>query len=90
MNNRQTDLGQALKIGIIVGSTRSGRKGKSVGEWAYDIARRRADADFELVGVRYGIIGPTLPGILAELEGIEPVGVAEAEKLAAAQIQGAH
>lgn len=38
-----------LRIAIIIGSTRPGRVGKSVGHWAFDIARKRADADFELV-----------------------------------------
>jgi NAD(P)H-dependent FMN reductase len=38
-----------LKIAIIVGSTRPGRKGDAVAKWAYEIARKRADADFALV-----------------------------------------
>ena len=37
-----------LKIAIIIGSTRPGRKGETVGKWAYDIARKRNDAEFEL------------------------------------------
>src|SRR6266704_3898109 len=40
-----------LKIAIIIGSTRPGRKGETVGKWAYDIARKRNDAEFELVGI---------------------------------------
>ena len=40
-----------LKIAIIIGSTRPGRKGEAVGKWAYDIARKRNDAEFELVDI---------------------------------------
>jgi len=40
-----------LKIAIIVGSTRSGRKGDAIARWAYEIARRRTDADFALLDI---------------------------------------
>jgi NAD(P)H-dependent FMN reductase len=40
-----------LKIGFIIGSTRPGRKAEVVAKWAYDIARKRKDADFELVDI---------------------------------------
>jgi NAD(P)H-dependent FMN reductase len=40
-----------LRIAIIIGSTRPGRKGEAVGKWAYDIARKRTDAEFELVDI---------------------------------------
>jgi hypothetical protein len=33
-----------LKIAIVIGSTRPGRKGDAVAKWAYDIARQRSDA----------------------------------------------
>jgi NAD(P)H-dependent FMN reductase len=38
-----------LRIAIIISSTRAGRVGESVGHWAIDIARKRTDADLELV-----------------------------------------
>jgi len=38
-----------VKIAILVGSTRPGRKGSAVGRWVYDAARQRDDAEFELV-----------------------------------------
>jgi len=38
-----------LKIAIIVGSTRPGRKGEAVATWACEIAQKRADADFTLL-----------------------------------------
>ena len=40
-----------LRIAIIVGSTRPGRKGEAVAKWAYEIAQRRSDAEFELVDI---------------------------------------
>jgi len=36
-----------LRVGIIVGSTRPGRKAAAVAKWAYDILRIRKDAEFE-------------------------------------------
>src|SRR5436189_5692637 len=39
------------KIGIIIGSTRPGRKAAVVASWAYDIAQKRNDAEFELVDI---------------------------------------
>jgi NAD(P)H-dependent FMN reductase len=38
-----------LKIAIIAGSTRPGRKCESIAKWAHEIARKRTDADFALV-----------------------------------------
>jgi NAD(P)H-dependent FMN reductase len=38
-----------VKIAIIVGSTRPGRKGEAIAQWAYEIARARTDADFTLL-----------------------------------------
>jgi NAD(P)H-dependent FMN reductase len=38
-----------LQIAIIVGSTRPGRKCEAVAQWAYDVARRRTDADFAIL-----------------------------------------
>jgi NAD(P)H-dependent FMN reductase len=38
-----------LKIAIIVGSTRPGRKCEAVAHWAYEIARKRTDADFAIL-----------------------------------------
>jgi len=39
------------KIAIIIGSARPVRKGEVVGKWAYGIARKRDDHEFELVDV---------------------------------------
>jgi NAD(P)H-dependent FMN reductase len=38
-----------VKVAIILGSTRPGRKGEGVAKWAYEIARRRTDAEFALL-----------------------------------------
>src|SRR5450432_1709499 len=38
-----------LKIAIIVGNTRPGRKGETVAKWAYEIARKRKDTNFALL-----------------------------------------
>jgi len=37
------------RIGVILGSTRPGRRGAPVARWVMDEAGRRSDADFELV-----------------------------------------
>jgi NAD(P)H-dependent FMN reductase len=37
------------RIGVILGTTRPGRRGEPVARWVMDEAGRRSDADFELV-----------------------------------------
>ena len=41
-----------LKVGIIVGSTRPGRKAEAVARWVHEIARKRTDAEFEVVDIQ--------------------------------------
>jgi NAD(P)H-dependent FMN reductase len=41
-----------VKVGIIVGSIREGRKGEHVARWVDALARRRDDADYELVDLK--------------------------------------
>ena len=41
-----------LKIGIIVGSTRPGRKADAVARWVHEIAARRNDALYEIVDIQ--------------------------------------
>jgi NAD(P)H-dependent FMN reductase len=43
---------QMLKVAIILGSTRPGRNGEAVGRWIHETARRRSDANFELVDIK--------------------------------------
>jgi NAD(P)H-dependent FMN reductase len=40
-----------LKVGIVTGSTRPGRKSEAVARWVYDLAQGRTDAAFELVDI---------------------------------------
>jgi NAD(P)H-dependent FMN reductase len=41
-----------LKIAIILGSTRPGRNGEAVSQWMYEIAKKRNDANFELLDIK--------------------------------------
>ncbi len=43
---------QMLRVAIILGSTRPGRNGEVVSRWIYEIAKKRNDADFELVNIK--------------------------------------
>jgi NAD(P)H-dependent FMN reductase len=40
---------QTTRIGIILGSTRPGRRGEPVAKWVFETASARPDADFELI-----------------------------------------
>jgi NAD(P)H-dependent FMN reductase len=58
-----------LKIAIIIGSTRPGRKGDAIARWAYEIARRRTDADFELLDIasfNLPVLDEPLPAMSSE------------------------
>ena len=41
----------ALKIAVVIGSTRPGRKAEAVARWVHDIASKRSDASFEIVDI---------------------------------------
>lgn len=41
-----------IHVGIIIGSTRPGRKAEAVARWVYEIAKQRSDATFELVDIQ--------------------------------------
>jgi NAD(P)H-dependent FMN reductase len=41
-----------IKLAIIIGSTRPGRKAEAVARWVYEIAAKRSDAQFELVDIQ--------------------------------------
>ena len=57
------------RIGIIVGSTRPGRKGSAVGRWVHELACSRGDAAYELVELADFdlplLCEPTVPGSAA-------------------------
>ncbi len=40
-----------LKIGIIIGSVRTGRNAVQVADWVYAIASQRKDAEFDIVDI---------------------------------------
>jgi NAD(P)H-dependent FMN reductase len=40
-----------VRIGMVVGSTRPGRKAPTIAEWAHEILKRRKDAEFEIVDI---------------------------------------
>jgi NAD(P)H-dependent FMN reductase len=41
-----------IRVAIIIGSTRPGRKAEAVARWVHEIAAKRSDAQFELVDVQ--------------------------------------
>ena len=41
-----------IKVAIIVGSTRPGRKAETVARWVHAVATKRNDAEFELVDIK--------------------------------------
>jgi NAD(P)H-dependent FMN reductase len=41
-----------IKIAVILGSTRPGRNGEAVARWVYEIAKKRADAEFQFVDIK--------------------------------------
>jgi NAD(P)H-dependent FMN reductase len=41
-----------IKIAIIIGSTRPGRKADSVAKWVHEIAKKRGDAEYEIVDIK--------------------------------------
>jgi len=40
-----------IRVGIIIGSTRPGRKADAVAQWVHGIASKRRDAEFEVVDI---------------------------------------
>jgi NAD(P)H-dependent FMN reductase len=41
-----------LKVAVIIGSTRPGRNAEKVARWAFEQAKKRTDAEFELVDIK--------------------------------------
>jgi len=41
-----------IKIAIIIGSTRPGRKAEAVAKWVHEIAKKRSDAEYEIVDIK--------------------------------------
>jgi len=45
-------MSQPIKVAVICGSTRPGRNGAAVARWVYEVAKKRDDAQFELVDIQ--------------------------------------
>jgi NAD(P)H-dependent FMN reductase len=41
-----------IKVAIVIGSTRPGRKAETVARWVHTIATKRSDAEFEVVDIK--------------------------------------
>jgi len=41
-----------IRVAIVIGSTRPGRNGEAVAQWAYSVARQRGDAEYDLVDLK--------------------------------------
>jgi len=41
-----------IKLAVIIGSTRPGRNGEAVAKWFYKLAKKRTDAEFELIDLK--------------------------------------
>ena len=41
-----------IRTAIVIGSTRPGRKADAVARWVYEIAKKRDDAEFEIVDIK--------------------------------------
>jgi NAD(P)H-dependent FMN reductase len=41
-----------IKLAIVIGSTRPGRKAEAVAHWVWEIVKKRDDAEFELVDIQ--------------------------------------
>ena len=46
------DKENTVRIAVITGSTRPGRNNEAVARWVYELARKRSDAEFELVDIK--------------------------------------
>jgi NAD(P)H-dependent FMN reductase len=58
-----------IKVGIIIGSTRPGRKADAVACWVYDIAAKRSDAQFDLVDIKdfnLPLLDEAMPPMMAQ------------------------
>jgi NAD(P)H-dependent FMN reductase len=72
-----------LKVGIIVGSTRPGRKAAAVAKWAHDILKTRKEAVFEMVDIedyKLPLLDEPMPPIMHQYS--KPHTKAWSEKIA--------
>jgi NAD(P)H-dependent FMN reductase len=72
-----------LKVGIIVGDTRPGRKAAATAKWAHDILKTRKDAEFEMADIKdykLPLLDEPVPPIIHEYS--KPHTKAWSEKIA--------
>ncbi len=73
-----------IRIAIIVGSTRPGRKAEAVARWVHGIASKRSDAEFEVVDIKdfnLPLLDEAAPPMMGQY--IQPHTKAWAAKIAA-------
>jgi NAD(P)H-dependent FMN reductase len=71
-----------LKVAIILGSTRPGRKSEAVGQWVHGLASQRTDASFELVDLRdFNLPLMDEPGLPSQHQYTKPHTLAWAAKI---------
>jgi len=61
-----------LTIAIVIGSTRPGRKADAVAHWVYEIAKKRNDAEFEVVDIKdfsLPLLDEMMPPIMGQYSG---------------------
>jgi len=66
MNDKQQSQ---VRVGIIIGSTRPGRKAEEVAKWVNNIAAKRKDAQFELVDIQafnLPLLDEAMPPMMAQ------------------------
>jgi NAD(P)H-dependent FMN reductase len=72
-----------LRIAIIIGSTRPGRKAEAVARWVHEIASKRNDAQFEVVDIQdfhLPLLDEAMPPIMGQYS--QPHTKAWSEKIA--------
>ena len=72
-----------IRLGIIIGSTRPGRKAEAVARWVYEIAQQRGDAEYEVVDLQdfnLPLLDEPMPPSMGQYR--QPHTLAWAEKIA--------
>lgn len=72
-----------LRVAVVTGSTRPGRKNEAVAHWVHGLAAPRADAEFELVDIAtFGLAQLDEPAVASSGKYIHPHTLAWSEKIA--------
>jgi NAD(P)H-dependent FMN reductase len=60
-----------LRIAIVTGSTRPGRRNEAISRWVHDLATERKDADFELIDIaeyNLPLLDESIPPLLGQYQ----------------------